>query len=98
MNNNKIKDLLKILIEWSLKNKEYHMTLFIYSNFNIGIPNKLLYKLPEKNTFSSVSSFLNTNDNRSIDDYNLKQLFDLFLKSKFTNLENWNNSIGYRRI
>ena len=37
--------LLKILLKWSLKSKEYEMTLFIYSNFKIGIPVKFLYNI-----------------------------------------------------
>ena len=30
--------LCKILMKWSLENKEYELTNFIYNEFNIGIP------------------------------------------------------------
>ena len=62
--------LVKILIEWSIKNKNYDMTYFMYSNFNIGIPVKFLYNLEDNNTFFS-----------SILEYTI----DLFVFFKFVN-------------
>ena len=96
MNANKYKLLLKILVEWSMKNKEYCMASFIYTNFKIGIPMKFLYNLPKQNTFFSLSSFINSNDNIKIDDIYLSQLFEIFTKSKYTQLEEWDNSYGYK--
>ena len=85
--------LLKILLEWSLKNKEYELTLFIYLNFNIGIPLKFLYNIEYNNVYNSMNSFLN--DSKIINDIVLEKLFDLFKRSKYKSLENWNNMYGY---
>lgn len=87
------KQILKILLEWSIKSKEYSMTLFIYSNFNIGIPVKFLYFLPDKNYFT-LSSFLNKNDTKKYKDEYLDELIYLFKKSKYQKLEEW-NQYGY---
>jgi hypothetical protein len=87
--------LLKILIEWSLKSKEYEMTNFIYSNFKIGIPVKLLYSLSKQNIFSSLSSFIKGHENVNIEDSSLRELFFNFQKSKYIPLKCWNNSYGY---
>ena len=75
------KQLLKILIEWSIKNKNYDMLYFIYSNFNIGIPVSLLYQIQNKSIFHSLDSFFNNHRNKQLRDQNLKKLFELF-KSK----------------
>jgi hypothetical protein len=90
--------ILKILTEWSINSKEYELLNFIYSNFNIGIPNRFLYKLPDHNIFYSLSSFNSNNDLKKIEDKNLEQLFYMFKKSKYTRLEYWNNSQGYKII
>ncbi len=87
------KQLLKILLEWSLKNKEYSMTLFIYSNFKVGIPVKFLYSLPDKNYFT-LSSFLNKNDVKANKDKSLNELICLLKKSKYCRLSDW-NMFGY---
>jgi hypothetical protein len=87
--------LVKILIEWSIKNKQYDMTYFMYSNFNIGIPVKFLYNLEDKNIFFSLSSFINGNDTKHTSDENLKKLSELFRKSKYKQLIEWKNNYGY---
>lgn len=87
--------LLKILTEWSIESQEYALVLFIYKTFNIGIPNKLLYKLPDKDLFFSLDSFVANNNVKKVDTEELKELFDIFKKSKYKKLENWNNSFGY---
>lgn len=92
------KNLLKILIEWSLKSKEYNMTNFIYSNFNIGIPVKLIYLLPKQCNFSSFTSFIKGHENVYIKDDNLRELFSNFKKSKYKPLQYWNGSYGYSKI
>jgi hypothetical protein len=89
------KQLLKILTEWSIKNKEYSLTLFIYSNFNIGIPVKFLYFLPDKDYFT-LSSFLNNNDVKQHKDNYLNELISLFKKSKYQKLDAW-NLYGYSK-
>lgn len=87
--------LLKILIKWSMKNKEYQLANFIFSEFDVGIPVKLLYYLPSSNMFSSLNSFSNYNELKSIDDYYLKELFSNFLNSKYGHLKYW-NTFGYK--
>ena len=88
-------ELIKILIEWSIKSKEYSMLLFLYKNFNVGIPTKLIYKLPDINVFMSLSSFNEKNDTKKTDDKELDNLFWIFKKSKYKKLKNWNESYGY---
>ena len=87
--------LLKILMEWSVNSKEYQLLYFVYNNFNIGIPVRFLYKLPDNNVFFSMSAFNSTNDIKNSDDKELNTLFRLLKKSKYRNLEKWNNSYGY---
>lgn len=89
------KQLLKILIEWSIQNKNYDMVYFIYSNFNIGIPVSLLYQIQNKTIFNSLDSFFNNHHNKQVRDENLKKLFELFKKSKYKRLSCWNNHFGY---
>ena len=98
MNDENYKILLKILLEWSLKSQEYDMTNFIYSNFNIGIPVKLLYSLSKQNNFSSLSSFIKGHENVDIEDRSLRELFFNFQKSKYRPLKEWNDSYGYSKI
>ena len=40
-----------------------------------------------------MNSFLN--DSKIINDIVLEKLFDLFKRSKYKSLENWNNMYGY---
>jgi len=87
--------LIKILIEWSIKSKEYNMLLFLYTNFEIGIPARLIYKLPSQNVFMSLSSFNEKNEYKKVDDKYLDNLFCIFKKSKYKKLKNWNESYGY---
>ena len=77
-----------------MKNKEYQLSNFIFSEFKIGIPVKLLYSLPSSNMFLSANSFISYNDIKSIDDYNLKELFLKFINSKYGYLKHW-NTFGY---
>lgn len=82
-------------MEWSIKNKQYDITYFIYCNFDIGIPVKFLYKLEDKNTFFSLSSFINGSDTKHTKDENLKKLCELFRKSQYKKLPEWQNNYGY---
>ena len=90
--------ILKILTEWSINSKEYELLNFIYSNFDIGIPNRFLYKLPDNNIFYSLSSFNSNNDLKKTEDMYLDQLFHMFKKSKYTKLVYWNDNHGYKKI
>ena len=85
-------ELIKILTKWSLESKEYEMLYFIYNEFNIGIPIKFLYKIPDKNVFSSLNSFFDEKDNKQIDD----KLCKLIKKSKYQRLGNFDNLYGYK--
>jgi hypothetical protein len=87
--------LLKILLEWGIKSKEYNLVLFIYKSFNIGIPVKFLYSLPDNNRFFTLSSFVKNNDVKNSDDENLQHLFSIFKKSKYEKLPEWNMCYGY---
>ena len=68
------------------------MLYFIYNEFNIGIPIKFLYKIPDKNVFSSLNSFFDEKDNKQIDD----KLCKLIKKSKYQRLGNFDNLYGYK--
>lgn len=81
--------LIKILIEWSIQNKEYNMSLFLFDNYNLGIPNKLLYRLPKLNYFQSFSSLNSYNDIYKSDDLILDILILKLKKSKYKYLEKW---------
>ena len=85
-------------MEWSISSKEHQLLYFIYNNFNIGIPVRFLYKLPDNNVFFSLSSFNSNNSTKNADDKDLNNLFKLLKKSKYTKLEEWNDSYGYKMI
>lgn len=87
--------LIKILTEWSINNKQYDVLYFIYTNFNIGIPVKFLYKLENKNLYFCLTSFVNGHETKYIKDENLKKIVNLFKKSKYKRLKEWNNIYGY---
>lgn len=87
--------LIKIILEWSIISKEYYIVFFIYENFNIGIPNSLIYKLPKNNKFLSLTNFNIRNDTLNVDDYYLNKLFLEFKKSKYKKLKLWNDKYGY---
>ena len=89
--------LYKILLEWSLKNKEYEMTNFIYNEFGIGIPVNFLYRLSNKTYFTSLDNFMTTSDNKISDSKHLDELLKSFSSSKYGYLTEW-NSYGYKKI
>jgi hypothetical protein len=85
--------LYKILLEWSLKNKEYEMTNFIYNEFDIGIPVNFLYKLSDK----TLDNFITTSDHKMSDSKHLDELLKSFLSSRYGYLHEW-NKYGYTKI
>ena len=92
--------LFKILLEWSLVNKEFELTYVLYSQFYVGVPTSYLYKyMPQKDTFYSLSSFvensgaITTHNNKYLD-----QLYKLFKKSYLIQLKEFNNLYGYRLL
>ena len=90
--------LENILMKWSLENKEYYMSYILYTEFNVGIPNKLLYNLPDKKLFTSMGDFLSTHNTKNSSDKYLSLLYKLFKESKYTSLPNWRGSYGYKYI
>jgi hypothetical protein len=93
-----IKTLLKILTEWGFNSKNYYLVHAIYSNFNVGIPIKFIYKLPKRNHFESLNAFIDTNEILSkTDDIYLQEIFEMFKKSKYKKLPVWGR-YGYSKI
>lgn len=92
-------EISKILMKWSLENEEWYITLLLYKKLNIGIPNKFLYNMPQKNTFNSVNDILSTKDNNILYHNNSKFLNALLLSfkhSKWCILEEWGDFYGYK--
>ena len=48
-------------MEWSLKNEEWFLVVLLFEHMNIGIPNKFLYKLPQKKN-QNISTVLASKD------------------------------------
>ena len=96
---NKLLEVSKVLIEWSLKKEEWYIALMLYKYVNIGIPNTFLYKMPQKNVYNSLETVLKNKDEIIISFNNsvmLKNLFKLFKSSKWCKLIEWNGLFGYR--
>ena len=74
-----------ILMEWGIENNNWEMVHFLFIELHIGIPARLVYKLPAKN-IRDISG--NTNDN-------LISILTVFPKCKWTHLPEWNGSVGY---
>ena len=89
--------LCKILMKWSLENKEYELTNFIYNEFNIGIPVSYLYKLPTQMYFSSMDNFFSNSDTKKSNDKHLDALLSTFSNSKYGQLSEWEGKYGYRK-
>ena len=91
--------ILKILMKWSLENKQYDIAYFIYSEFNIGIPCKFLVNIYPSDNIFNINAFVNRRINintRYIRDIYLKNLIILLKKSKYQILCNWNDKHGYK--
>lgn len=85
-------------MKWAFENREYYMIYVLYKEFNIGIPNFLLYKLPNKNKFTSIQDFINQNESKIGDDEYLQMIFVLFQRSKYKILEEWDGRYGFKLI
>ena len=88
----------KILMKWALENKDYYMAYILYNEYNVGIPNSLLYNLPSKTKFSSINDLMDSNNNISSQDKYLTDIFVSFRYSKYVRLPEWDNNFGYRLI
>lgn len=89
--------LCKILMKWSLENKEYQLTNFIYNEFNVVIPVSYLYKLPSQMYFSSMDDFFNNSDIKKSNDENLDDVLTNLSISKYGQLDEWGGKYGYRK-
>ena len=89
--------LCKILMKWSLENKEYQLTNFIYNEFNVGIPVSYLYKLPSQMYFSSMDDFFSNSDIKKSNDKNLDDVLSILSISKYGQLAEWGGKYGYRK-
>jgi hypothetical protein len=85
-----------ILMKWALESKDYYMAYILYTEYNTGIPNSLLYGLlPSKKMFSSISDFEESCDTKYSQDKYLNKIFVLFKLSKYKRLSEWDNKYGY---
>jgi len=89
-------EIIKILTKWSCETGNYELLYNLYILFNIGIPNKLLYKLPSKGeiSFNHISAM---NDVYNKDLFFLK-IMEKFRRSKYIRLKYWKNSFGFIKI
>lgn len=87
-------ELLKILTKWSSDNGEFELLYNIYTIFNIGIPNKLLYNFPSNGviTMSRLRCGIHNKD------IFLKKIMEEFRHSKFKKLSCWSNTFGFIKI
>lgn len=91
-------EISKILLEWSFTNKDYYMAYILFTEFNIGIPNFLLYSLEDNKKYNSIKEFINDNCSKNINDKYLNDIAILLKKSKYIRLSEWDNKYGYRFI
>ena len=91
-------NILLILLEWSIKNKEYFMSYILYTEFKVGIPIFLLYTIEEKMLYNSISEFLNTSSYKHTKDFYSSKIFTTLKRSKYIRLVEWNDKFGYRFI
>jgi len=90
-------DILLILMTWSIKNNEHFMTYILFTEFNIGIPNYLLYTFHSDNKmYKSIEDFLNTSTYSNTKNIDLCNIYKSFRHSKYTKLEEWKGRYGYR--
>lgn len=82
-------------MKWAFENKDYYMAYILYTEYNIGIPNVLLYSLPSRSTYASVNDFITHHESKYTDDEYLNKIFVLFKSSKYKKLSDWDNRFGY---
>jgi hypothetical protein len=77
-----VMEVSKILLEWSFKSKDYYMAYILFTDFNIGIPNHLLYSLEDNKIYNSITEFISDNCSKNINDKYLNDIAILLKKSK----------------
>ena len=90
--------ILVILMKWAFEYKDYFMIYTLFTEFNTGIPNSLLYSLPSRQSFRSFNDFSRSNSSKSSKDKYLNRIFTLFKSSKYIKLSEWENTYGYRYL
>lgn len=86
----------QIMMKWSLENKVWDMVLILYRMYNVSIPNKYIYKLPQKKIYLSAMDAINTKDiSISSKNPHLRKLLLLFPQSRWRRLKEWGDSYGY---
>jgi hypothetical protein len=90
------KILAQILMKWALENQEWKMVYYLYTELNVGIPGKYLYKIEDKKTFTSIDNFLNHSSDIYCLNIFFQELAKLFKKSKWSKLIEWSDTYGYR--
>jgi hypothetical protein len=96
---NKLLEVSKILLKWSIKEEEWFITVLLFQHLNIGIPNKFIYGMPQKRSYNSLNSALSNKDDTTLSHNNsklLKSLLVLFKSSKWCKLKEWDGLYGYR--
>lgn len=85
-----------ILMKWALESNDYYMAYILYTEYNTGIPNSLLYRcLPSKKVFGSITDFTDSCDIKYTKDGYLNKIFVLFKSSTYKRLSDWDNNYGY---
>jgi hypothetical protein len=59
-------------MEWSLKGGEYRMAQILFTEFNTGIPTKLLYRLPERDFTYRIDTDKKQINNRALAELTLQ--------------------------
>ena len=92
-------DILLILMKWSIKNNEHFMTYTLFTEFNVGIPNYLLYTFPsDSKLHNSIQDFLHTSTSTYTKNIDLSNIYNSFSHSKYIKLEEWKDRYGYRFV
>lgn len=89
-------ELTKILMTWAMSNQEYEMVYYLFTEFNTGIPAKLMYKLPRKHMFRSLEEFRSLSNSIQIEDPFLRKILSRIVRAKYQRLKNFDNLYGYK--
>lgn len=86
-------------MKWSLEAGDWDMVHTLYTVYQVGIPVKYIYSLPQRKKFTTSSALQNGGDvELSTHDPKLREVLSLFPRSKWNRLEEWDNSYGYRYL
>ena len=80
--------LLKILMKWSIQNQEYYMAYVLFTEFNVGVPVKLLYEINSRKIVTMTSLH---DDSKTIIDRDMLVFMECLKRSKYTRID----GLGY---